>query len=193
MVSARATMMAVGETYVSHGSTVKTLSLSILLKHCFPKTILRFLYGVRSILSHDLSTGREARASCGCPFATEHLKRTVNKNEAWSNEITDVLLCSIHLAFGEEQLQSNVRRCILLRTGCIPKSCRILSVDTFPSNQMVKQNIIIIMQVLRTFHYYLHIAHEAINHTQCLCDSHASLVLRQPIQPHKNGLDLTLP
>lgn len=170
------TMMAVEETYVSHGSTTKTLSLSTLLKHCFQKTILRFLYGMRSILNHDLSTGREARASCGCPFATEHLKRTVYRNEAWSNEITDVSLCSFHLAFGEAQLQSDVRRCILLRTGRMPKSCRILSVDTFPSNQMVKQNIITIMQVLRTFHYYLHIAHEAMNHTQRLCDSHTSLV-----------------
>ena len=92
--------MAVEETYVSHGSTAKTLSLSTLLKHCFQKTILRFLYGMRSILNHDLSTGREARASCECPFATEHLKRTVYRNEAWSNEITDVSLCSFHLAFG---------------------------------------------------------------------------------------------
>lgn len=185
--------MAVGETYVSHGSTAKTLSLSILLKHRFPKTTPLFLYGVRSIRSHDLSTGREARANCGCPFAIEHLKRTVNRNEAWSNEITNVSLCSFHLAFGEEQLQSNVRRCMLLRTGRLPRSCRILSVDTLPSNQKVKQNIITIMHALRTFHYYLHIAHEAMDHTQRLCDSHASLVLRQPIQPHKNGLDLTLP
>ena len=65
--------MAVVETYVSRGSTAETFSLSILSKHRFPKTILRFLCGVRSKRSHGSSTGREARANVGHPFATEHL------------------------------------------------------------------------------------------------------------------------
>jgi hypothetical protein len=65
--------MAVGESYVSRGSTAKTLSLSILLRHRFPETTLRFLCGVRSKRSHGSSTGREARANVGRPFVTEHL------------------------------------------------------------------------------------------------------------------------
>lgn len=135
--------MAVGEIYVSRGSTARTLSLSILLRRRFPKTIFRFLYGVRSKRNHGSSTGREARANFGRPFATEHLKRTVNWNERWSDEIRNVSFCSFRLAFGEEQLRSNVRRCMLFRAGHIPKSCRILSADTLPSNQIgIKQNIV---------------------------------------------------
>jgi hypothetical protein len=128
--------MAVEETYVSRGSTAETLSLSVLLRHRLPKTILRFLYGVRSKRSHGSSTGQEARANSGRPFATEHLKRTVNWNERWGNVITNVSFCSFRLTFGEEQLRSNVRRCMLFRAGHIPKSCQILSVDTLPSNQI---------------------------------------------------------
>jgi hypothetical protein len=132
--------MVVRETYVSRGSTAETLSLSILLRHRFPKTILRFLYGVHSKRSHGSSTGREARANFVRLFVTEHLKRTFNWNERRSNEITNVSICSFRLAFDEEQLRSNVRRCMLFRAGHIPKSCRILSVDTLPSDQIgIKQ------------------------------------------------------
>jgi len=69
--------MAVGETYVSRVSTTETLSLSIPLRHRFPKTILRFPYGVRSKRSHGSSTGRGGRANFGRPFVNEHLKLTL--------------------------------------------------------------------------------------------------------------------
>lgn len=65
--------MADEETYVSRESTEETFWISIPLRHRFPKTILRFLYGVRSKRSHDSSMGRGARANSGHPFATEHL------------------------------------------------------------------------------------------------------------------------
>ena len=39
--------LAVGGTYVSHGSTTATPSLSILLIHCSRRTMLRFLHVVR--------------------------------------------------------------------------------------------------------------------------------------------------
>jgi hypothetical protein len=48
------------------------------------------------------------------------------------------------------------------------------------------------MQAFRTFHNYLHITHETMDHTQGLCDSHASLVLGQSIQSLEYRLDLAV-
>ena len=46
---------------------------------------------------------------------------------------------------------------------------------------------------MRTFHYYFDIAHETVNDTQCLCNSHPSFILGQPIQSLEDSLYLALP
>ena len=70
--------LAVGGTYVSHGSTRATLALSILLIHYSRRTMLRFLDVVLSERSFDLSTGQEERASVEHPVAVGHLQDTVS-------------------------------------------------------------------------------------------------------------------
>ena len=50
-----------------------------------------------------------------------------------------------------------------------------------------------IMELLRTFHNHRYIAHETMDHTQCLRNSHPRLVLGQSIQSVENCLDLCLP
>ena len=49
------------------------------------------------------------------------------------------------------------------------------------------------MERLRTFHNHPYIAHETMDHTQCLCDSHPRLVLGQSVQSLENCLNLALP
>ena len=50
-----------------------------------------------------------------------------------------------------------------------------------------------IIELLRTFHNYPYIAHETMDHTQCLRNSHPRLVLGQSIQSVENCLNLALP
>ena len=78
----------------------------------------------------------------------------------------------------------------------IPKSCRIPSVDAFPSkqtNRQKKKKLRIGMRAFHTFHNHLHTTHKTIHHTQGLCPSHPSLLLRQSIQSLEDGLYLALP
>ena len=49
------------------------------------------------------------------------------------------------------------------------------------------------MQLLHTFHNYLHITHKTMDYTQGLCSSHPSLVLSQSIQFLEYGLYLAVP
>ena len=49
-----------------------------------------------------------------------------------------------------------------------------------------------IMELLRTFHNHPYIAHETMDHTQCLRSSHPRLVLGQSIQSVENCLNLAL-
>jgi hypothetical protein len=46
---------------------------------------------------------------------------------------------------------------------------------------------------LLTFHYYFDIAHKTVDDTQCLCNSHPSLILGQSIQSLEDRLYLALP
>ena len=48
------------------------------------------------------------------------------------------------------------------------------------------------MQLLRTFHDYLHIPHKTMDHTQGLSNSRPSLVLSQSIQSLEYGLYLAV-
>ena len=50
-----------------------------------------------------------------------------------------------------------------------------------------------IMEQLRTFHDHPYIAHETMNHTQCLRNSHPRFVLGQSIQSLENCLNFALP
>jgi hypothetical protein len=61
-------------TYVSHGSTRGTPSISILLRFLLERTILRYLYGVPSRQSHGSLKGLEERATVGPLFVTGHLR-----------------------------------------------------------------------------------------------------------------------
>ncbi len=80
-------------------------------------------------------------------------------------------------------------------TRYIPRYCRILSVDAFPSNGTIAQrnSYKLSKQGLRTFHYYLDTAHETMNHIQRLCSSHLGLFFPQSTQSLESGLDLPLP
>ena len=49
------------------------------------------------------------------------------------------------------------------------------------------------MVPLLTFHNHLHIAHKAMNDTQCLRNGHPRLILGQSIQSLENCLNLALP
>jgi hypothetical protein len=48
------------------------------------------------------------------------------------------------------------------------------------------------MQLLRTFHNYLHVTDKTMDYTQGLCDGHPSLVLGQSIQSLEYSLYLAL-
>ena len=65
--------LEIGGTYVSHGSTRATLSISTLLTHRSRRTMLQFLYVVLSQQNFDSSTGQGERASVERPFAAGHL------------------------------------------------------------------------------------------------------------------------
>jgi hypothetical protein len=47
--------------------------------------------------------------------------------------------------------------------------------------------------MLRTFHNYPHIISETVGNTQCLCDSHPSLVLGQLVYLLQGSLNPVLP
>ena len=49
------------------------------------------------------------------------------------------------------------------------------------------------MQLLRTFHNYLHITHKTMDHIQRLCNTHPNLILGQSIQSLEYDLYLTVP
>jgi hypothetical protein len=66
--------MAMGETYVSRGSTKENLSISILIKPCLERTMRRSLHSVHSKGCHDSSQDPEERATVECPFVTGHLQ-----------------------------------------------------------------------------------------------------------------------
>ena len=72
--------LAVGGTYVSHGSTRETPLLSILLIHRPRRTMLQFLYVVLSKRSFDSSTDQEERASIGPLAAVGHLQDAVSSD-----------------------------------------------------------------------------------------------------------------
>ena len=77
----------------------------------------------------------------------------------------------------------------------IPKSCRIPFIDASRSNgtNVRKENYLkTIGQALCTFHNYLHITHKTMDHTQCLSNSHPSLILCQSIQSLDSGFYLTV-
>ena len=50
-----------------------------------------------------------------------------------------------------------------------------------------------IMELLSTFHNHPYIAHETMDNTQCLCNSHPCLVLGQSIQSLQRCLNIALP
>jgi hypothetical protein len=58
--------------------------------------------------------------------------------------------------------------------------------------QPSEKHLSTIMQAFRTFHNYLHVADQTMDHTQGLCYSHPSLLLRQSIQSLKDSLYLAL-
>ncbi|SRR6266849_3710359 len=102
---------AVGGTYVSHGSTRATPSLSILLIHCFRRTMPRFLHVVRHNKCCDSSTDQEERSRLEHPATVGHLQDTVNLGLSatkYKGKTTNALSCSSRLNFGEEQLRTQI-------------------------------------------------------------------------------------
>ena len=71
------TLVEDSKTYVYHGSTRATPSLSILSMHYTQRTTLRFHCVALSEQSCDSSTGQGERASVELPNETGHLQDTV--------------------------------------------------------------------------------------------------------------------
>ena len=65
--------LAVGGTYVSHGSTRVTPLISIPLTHCSRRTMLQFHYVALSKQSSGSSTDQGERASVEPPLAADRL------------------------------------------------------------------------------------------------------------------------
>ena len=100
--------------------------------------MLRFLYGVLSERSSDSTTGQGERASVEPPIAVVHLKNMVELGNKTLKGTTNVLSCLFRLTLGEEQLRNpNSVRVLPCYARDKPKSCRIPSVDTFPSRRTV--------------------------------------------------------
>ena len=60
------------------------------------------------------------------------------------------------------------------------------------TEQEFREYLRAIIELLRTFHNHLYIAHETMNDTQGLCNSHPRLILGQSIQSLENCFDLAL-
>ncbi len=127
------------KTYVFHESTVAIPSISILLMPCSRRTMMRFHYVVPSKRSCGSSTGQGGRANAEPPFAAGHLQDTIGHGDEVWRKVTNVSSCLFHLTFGEEQLQTQSAWLTPVSTRHIPKSCRILSIDAFPSNGTIAQ------------------------------------------------------
>jgi hypothetical protein len=100
--------LPVGGTYVSHGSTTATPSLSILPIQHSRRTIPWFLYVVPYKRCYDSSTDQEERASDEYVSAVGHLQETgLGLSVAkCRGKTTNVLSCSSRLRFVEEQLKT---------------------------------------------------------------------------------------
>jgi hypothetical protein len=114
--------LAVGGTYVSHGSTRATPSLSILLIHYSRRTMLWFLHDVYNRRCCDSSTDQGERAIAERPVTIGYLQDTVGLGVSaikCRGKTTNVLSCSYRLRFGEEQLRlqvSTVEACFVRDT-----------------------------------------------------------------------------
>jgi hypothetical protein len=114
-----------------------------------------------------------------------------------SGETTNVSSCLFRLTFGEERLPPQVSTAgteLMRRTYPDP-------VEYYPMTPFHLTGRVQILRMIpvknhagsRTFQNRLHVTHKTMNHTQCLCNSYSSLVLRQSIQSLKDRLDFALP
>ena len=185
-----------GKSYVFHESTTRNLSRSIQLIRCSQRTTLQFLYVVPSERSLDSSTGQAERASVEHPIAIVHLQDNIDLGNKSSGRKTNVSSCLFRLMFDEEQLRPQVSTAntgFTRGTYSNPVECHLMT----PFHLTERFRIISVRITndagSRTFQNCLYITHQTMNHTQCLCNSYASLVLGQSIQSLESGLDLALP
>jgi hypothetical protein len=157
----------------------------MLLIRCSQRTIQQFRCVVLSEQSCDSLMDPVGRANLEHPSAADHLQdiiglcsnRVKNKNKRF------ILFISFNSWWRATTNPSQHARRHQFRVRHIPRSCRILSVDAFPSNETtIRKDRGAIMQAWRTFHNYLHITNETMDHAQGLRDSHPSLILSQSIQ-----------
>src|SRR5258708_13033155 len=70
-----------------------------------------------------------------------------------------------------------------------PKSCRMSSVDVFPSRgTIIRKGSRTTMSPIRTFHHHLHTSHEAMDDTPRLSPNYPTLSLLHPIQTFNDHL-----
>jgi hypothetical protein len=169
-------VLAVRGTYVSHGSTRATPSLSILLIHCSRKTMLQFLYVVPPKRSCGLSTDQEERASVEHPVAVDHLQDTVSLRllvTTSRGKTTNVLSCSSRLRFGEEQLRTQVSTV----DTCFVRDTYPNLAEYYPLTPFHLEGTVL-RKVFENYHVTIsHLPHKTVDHTQGLCNSYPSLVL----------------
>jgi hypothetical protein len=97
--------------------------------------MLQFLYVVLPKQSFGSSTSQGDRASVERPFAAGHLHDAVSLGkERWFQK-TDVSFCLFHVTLDEGRLRPPSQHGRnLFRAKDMPKSCRILTIDTSRSN-----------------------------------------------------------
>ena len=81
--------------------------------------------------------------------------------------------------------------CFAQKTDLNPVGC-YSSTPHDLTKRISKNYLKMIIQALRTFHYYLQITHKTIDHTQRLRNCHPSLILGQSIQSLDRGFYLAV-
>ena len=127
------------KTYVYHESTKATPASSILLTHCSRRTTLQFRCVELPERTCDLLTGQGERASierCRTRIAVGHLQDTVgltNERLGKGNEL--FILFISRNTWWRVTTNASQHGQYLFRARHLPNSCRILSVDVFPSTK----------------------------------------------------------
>ena len=140
--------------------------------------MLQFLYVVLPKQSFDSSTGQGERASVGRPFADRHLHDPVSLcNGRW------VEIQTFRFVYFMQLLMKSDYDPTSARVIAVSRKTYLNSVEYYPlmprdlTEQLSENHMKTIMQLLRTFHDYLHVSHKTMDHTQRLSNSYSSLIL----------------